>query len=104
MNLYRLENLYTFREEIVGTWGDAQIRATKLGKIGIIDIINVTFNNTITTINLPSWFTSKRQFVSSLYSKEEQKGAEISISDNKMYIYVSEKTTDLTGQIIVILN
>lgn len=103
-NLNRLENLISFREEIIGTWDNAQIRVTKYGKIGIVDIINVTFNNTVTTINLPSWFISKKQFVSSLYSKEDKKGAEISVSENKMYIYISEKTADLTGQIIVILN
>ena len=103
-NRKKLENLISFREEIIGTWDNAQIRVTKYGKIGIVDIINVTFNNTVTTINLPSWFISKKQFVSSLYSKEDKKGAEISISDNKMYVYVSEKTTDLTGQIIAILN
>ena len=102
--LERLENLISFREEIIGTWDNAQIRVTKYGKIGIVDIINVTFNNTVTTINLPSWFISKKQFVSSLYSKEDKKGAEISVSENKMYIYISEKTADLTGQIIVILN
>ncbi|MEX6519313.1 hypothetical protein AB6N29_04900 [Fusobacterium animalis] len=102
--LDRLENLITFREEVVSTWDNARIKVTQIGKIGIVNIINVTFSNTLTTINLPSWFTSKKQFVSSLYSKEERKGAEISISDNKMYIYVSEKTTDLTGQIVVILN
>lgn len=102
--MYRLENLITFREEVVSTWDNARIKVTQIGKIGIVNIINVTFSNTLTTINLPSWFTSKKQFVSSLYSKEERKGAEISISDNKMYIYVSEKTTDLTGQIVVILN
>ena len=99
-----VENLISFREEIIGTWDNAQIRVTKYGKIGIVDIINVTFNNTVTTINLPSWFISKKQFVSSLYSKEDKKGAEISVSENKMYIYISEKTADLTGQIIVILN
>ena len=104
VNLNKLENLITFREEIVGTWDDAQIKVTQLGKMGIVNIINVTFSNTLTTINLPSWFTSKKQFVSSLYSKEERKGAEISIAGNQMYVYTSEKTTDLTGQIIVILN
>lgn len=100
----RLENLITFREEVVGTWDNAQIKVTQIGKIGIVNIINVTFSNTLTTINLPSWFTSKKQFVSSLYSKEERKGAEISIAGNQMHVYTSEKTTDLTGQIVVILN
>ena len=99
-----MENLISFREEIIGTWDNAQIRVTKYGKIGIVDIINVTFNNTVTTINLPSWFISKKQFVSSLYSKEDKKGAEISIAGNQMHVYTSEKTTDLTGQIVVILN
>ena len=102
--LEKLENLISFREEVVGTWDNAQIKVTQIGKIGIVNIINVTFSNTLTTINLPSWFTSKKQFVSSLYSKEEQKGAEISIAGNQMYVYTSEKTTDLTGQIVVILN
>ena len=102
--LDRLENLINFREEVVGTWENAQIRVTQLGKIGIVDIVNATFSNTVTTINLPTWFVSKKTFVSSLYSKEDKRGAEISISDNKMYVYVSEKTTDLTGQIIAILN
>ena len=99
-----MENLISFKDEIVGTWENAQIRVTQLGKIGIVDIVNATFNNTVTTINLPTWFVSKKTFVSSLYSKEDKRGAEISISDNKMYVYVSEKTTDLTGQIIAILN
>ena len=103
-NRKRLENLITFREEIVGTWDNAQIKVTQLGKMGIVDITNVTFNNIVTTVNLPVWFVSKKTFVSSLYSKEDKRGAEISISGNKMYIYVSEKTTDLTGQIIVFLN
>ena len=103
-NLNRLENLISFREEILGTWDNAQIKVTQIGKIGIVNIINVTFSNTLTTINLPSWFTSKKQFVSSLYSKEERKGAEISIAGNQMHVYTSEKTTDLTGQIVVILN
>ena len=102
--LDRLENLISFREEILGTWDNAQIKVTQIGKIGIVNIINVTFSNTLTTINLPSWFTSKKQFVSSLYSKEERKGAEISIAGNQMHVYTSEKTTDLTGQIVVILN
>ena len=102
--LERLENLISFREEVVGTWDNAQIKVTQIGKIGIVNIINVTFSNTLTTINLPSWFTSKKQFVSSLYSKEERKGAEISIAGNQMHVYTSEKTTDLTGQIVVILN
>ena len=102
--MYRLENLISFREEILGTWDNAQIKVTQIGKIGIVNIINVTFSNTLTTINLPSWFTSKKQFVSSLYSKEERKGAEISIAGNQMHVYTSEKTTDLTGQIVVILN
>ena len=99
-----MENLITFREEIVGTWDNAQIKVTQLGKMGIVDITNATFNNIVTTVNLPVWFVSKKTFVSSLYSKEDKRGAEISISDNKMYVYVSEKTTDLTGQIIVFLN
>ena len=103
-NLNRLENLIIFREEVIGTWDNAQIKVTQFGKIGIVNIINVTFSNILTTINLPLWFVSKKQFVSSLYSKEEKKGAEISITGNKMYVYISEKTTDLTGQIIVILN
>lgn len=103
-NRKRLENLISFREEILGTWDNAQIKVTQIGKIGIVNIINVTFSNTLTTINLPSWFTSKKQFVSSLYSKEERKGAEISIAGNQMHVYTSEKTTDLTGQIVVILN
>lgn len=102
--LERLENLINFREEVVGTWENAQIRVTQLGKIGIVDIVNATFSNTVTTINLPTWFVSKKTFLSSLYSKEDKRGAEISVSDNKMYVYVSEKTTDLTGQIVVILN
>ena len=99
-----VENLISFREEVIGTWDNAQIKVTQFGKIGIVNIINVTFSNILTTINLPLWFVSKKQFVSSLYSKEEKKGAEISITGNKMYVYISEKTTDLTGQIIVILN
>ncbi|WP_338997063.1 phage tail protein [Fusobacterium animalis] len=103
-NRKKLENLISFREEVVGTWDNAQIKVTQIGKIGIVNIINVTFSNTLTTINLPSWFTSKKQFVSSLYSKEERKGAEISIAGNQMHVYTSEKTTDLTGQIVVILN
>ena len=103
-NLNRLENLIIFREEVIGTWDNAQIKVTQFGKIGIVNIINVTFSDILTTINLPLWFVSKKQFVSSLYSKEEKKGAEISITGNKMYVYISEKTTDLTGQIIVILN
>ena len=103
-NRKRLENLINFREEVVGTWDSAQIKVTQLGKIGIVNIINVTFSNILTTINLPSWFISKKQFVSTLYSKEERKGAEISITGNQMYVYISEKTTDLTGQIVVILN
>ena len=103
-NRKKLENLISFREEILGTWDNAQIKVTQIGKIGIVNIINVTFSNTLTTINLPSWFTSKKQFVSSLYSKEERKGAEISIAGNQMHVYTSEKTTDLTGQIVVILN
>lgn len=103
-NRKRLENLISFREEILGTWDNAQIKVTQIGKIGIVNIINVTFSNTLTTINLPSWFNSKKQFVSSLYSKEERKGAEISIAGNQMHVYTSEKTTDLTGQIVVILN
>ena len=103
-NLNRLENLIIFREEVIGTWDNAQIKVTQFGKIGIVNIINVTFSNILTTVNLPLWFVSKKQFVSSLYSKEEKKGAEISITGNKMYVYISEKTTDLTGQIIVILN
>ena len=103
-NHKKLENLISFREEILGTWDNAQIKVTQIGKIGIVNIINVTFSNTLTTINLPSWFTSKKQFVSSLYSKEERKGAEISIAGNQMHVYTSEKTTDLTGQIVVILN
>ena len=102
--LERLENLISFREEVIGTWDNAQIKVTQFGKIGIVNIINVTFSNILTTVNLPLWFVSKKQFVSSLYSKEEKKGAEISITGNKMYVYISEKTTDLTGQIIVILN
>ena len=102
--LYKLENLINFREEVVGTWDSAQIKVTQLGKIGIVNIINVTFSNILTTINLPSWFISKKQFVSSLYSKEERKGAEISITGNQMHVYISEKITDLTGQIVVILN
>ena len=103
-NRKRLENLINFREEVVGTWDSAQIKVTQLGKIGIVNIINVTFSNILTTINLPSWFISKKQFVSSLYSKEERKGAEISITGNQMHVYISEKITDLTGQIVVILN
>lgn len=99
-----MENLISFREEVVGTWDSAQIKVTQIGRIGIVNIINVTFSNILTTINLPSWFTSKKQFVSSLYSKEERKGAEISITGNQMYVYTSEKITDLTGQIVVILN
>ena len=103
-NRKRLENLINFREEVVGTWDSAQIKVTQLGKIGIVNIINVTFSTILTTINLPSWFISKKQFVSSLYSKEERKGAEISITGNQMHVYISEKITDLTGQIVVILN
>ena len=102
--LERLENLITFREEVVGTWDNAQIKVTQFGKIGIVDIFNVTFSNNLTTVNLPTWFSSKKPFASSLYSKEEKKGAEISVIGNQMYVYTSEKTTDLTGQIVVILN
>ena len=99
-----MENLITFREEVVGTWDNAQIKVTQFGKIGIVDIFNVTFSNNLTTVNLPTWFSSKKPFASSLYSKEEKKGAEISVIGNQMYVYTSEKTTDLTGQIVVILN
>lgn len=72
-NRKRLENLISFREEVIGTWDNAQIKVTQFGKIGIVNIINVTFSNILTTVNLPLWFVSKKQFVSSLYSKEEKK-------------------------------
>lgn len=43
-------------------------------------------------------------FVSSIYSKEESLGAEISLSGDTLAFYPLRKLTEVTGQIVVVLN
>jgi hypothetical protein len=68
VNLYRLENLYKYKEEVVTRISNKNTKATftlmALGHIRIVSFTNISVHNSYETIfpNIPSWFCQNTKY------------------------------------------